>query len=351
MIRLLTLLLSLFLGLTLAAPLMAQEAVMTFGPVASPRRITLRTTTDIAIFTPAIEAFLASRPGLAVRYEQWGSNDLYDLTKRDCAAGAPGADIVISSGVHQIVKLVNDNCAASWSSPTTQTLPDALTWRNQIWGVSREPAVLVYNRDLVPPDEVPYTRFDLLDLLRPNDSRYAGKVATYDIEASGLGYLFAFVDAQEASSFGALMEAFARSGAVATCCSAEIIDGVARGDYLIAYNVLGSYAMAASAQYPNLGIIEPKDYTLVLSRAAILPGHSATPDAAALLDFLLSSDGQRVMAQEHLYTAPDAVLSDSSESADNGQQRLITLGPALLVAMDQMKTETFLNRWKKAFAQ
>ncbi len=68
MIRLLTLLFS----LALAAPLMAQEAVMTFGPVASPRRITLRTTTDIAIFTPAIEAFLATRPDLAVRYEQWG---------------------------------------------------------------------------------------------------------------------------------------------------------------------------------------------------------------------------------------------------------------------------------------
>lgn len=344
MIRLLALL-CLYL---LSGAALAQEAVQQFGPEGASRQITLRTTTDIAIFAPSVEAFLATRPGLALRYEQWGSNDLFDLTRRDCEAGTPGADIVISSGVHQMVKLVNDNCAASWTSPATQSLPQALTWRDQIWGVSREPAVLVYNRDLVPAGEVPSTRFDLLDLLRPSTSRYAGRVATYDIQASGLGFLFAFMDAQEATTFGALMEAFARSGAVATCCSAEIIQGVAEGEYLIAYNVLGSYANAAQARYPNLGIVAPMDYTLVLSRAAVLPGHSADVNAGALLDFLLSADGQRVMGEKHLYSG----LSDSGDgNEDNSGQRLITLSPALLVAMDRMKAANFMRRWEKAFAR
>jgi iron(III) transport system substrate-binding protein len=332
-------------ALVTATPLSAQEATAQFGAATASHRITLRTTTDVAILAPTIEAFLAGRPDLGLDYEQWGSNDLYDLSQRDCAAGKPGADIVISSGVHQMVKLVNDNCAASWRSPATASLPPGLIWRDQIWGVSREPAVLVYNRDLVPAGEVPETRFDLLDLLRPNDSPYAGRVATYDIQASGLGFLFAFMDAQEASTFGALMEAFARSGAVATCCSAEIIAGVAKGDYLIAYNVLGSYARSTQAENPNLGIIEPQDYTLILSRAAILPGPSADPDAAALLDFLLSQRGQQVMARKHLYTAAD------TDETGGTQKRLITLGPALLVAMDRMTSASFLTRWEKAFSQ
>ena len=110
--------LALFLA-ALVTPAMAQEARRSFGPGDAATRITLRSTTDIAIFAPTVEGFLETRPTFAIDYEQWGSNDLYALTARDCAAGAPGADMVISSGVHQMVKLVNDGCAAPWRSAET----------------------------------------------------------------------------------------------------------------------------------------------------------------------------------------------------------------------------------------
>ena len=129
--------------------------------------------------------------------------------------------------------------------------------------------------------EVPRSRFDLIDLLRPADSRYAGRIATYDIEDSGLGYLFAFADSQQATTFGSLIEAFARSGAVATCCSAEIIDGVAEGRYLIAYNVLGSYALDRAAERPAHRGGRAEDYTLVLRRAAMIPKGARNPPRPA----------------------------------------------------------------------
>lgn len=329
----------------LALPAMAQEAVQLFGPEDAGTRITLRTTTDIAVFAPTVEAFLATQPGLALRYEQWGSNDLHALSAADCVTGAPGADIVISSGVHQMVKLVNDACAAPWRSAATASVPEALSWRDEIWGVSHESAVIVYNRALVPAADVPQTRFDLLDLLRAEASPYAGKIATYDIEASGLGFLFAFMDSQEATTFGALMEAFARSGAVATCCSAEIIAGVAAGDYLMAYNVLGSYAAAAAARNLDLGIVAPRDYTLVLSRAAILPGESVNPAAGAFLDFILSPEGQVAMARGRLIGAEGG----ETDEAALGARRLIALGPPLLVVLDQMKAARFIARWRATF--
>lgn len=333
------------LAASLGLPATGQEAVQHFGPPEAATRITLRTTTDIAAFAPTVEAFLATRPQLGLVYEQWGSNDLYDLTQADCAAGTAGADIVISSGVHQMVKLVNDGCATPWSSEATAAVQDELSWRDEIWGVSREPAVMVYNRALVPEAEVPRTRFDLLDLLRPEVGRYTGKIATYDIEASGLGFLFAFMDSQEATTFGALMEAFARSGAVATCCSAEIIAGVAQGEYLIAYNVLGSYAEAAAQQNPNLGIIAPGDYTLVLSRAAILPGPQANPVAGAFLDFILSIEGQVALAKGRLIGGGMPGTEDEKTSAG----RLIPLNPTLLVVLDKMKARRFIARWRDTF--
>lgn len=343
----------LFIVALCAAPLVcvAQEAVKTFGPAIPARSFTLRTTTDIDILAPTIEAFLATRPELGVRYEQWGSNDLFALSEKDCVTEMTGADIVISSGVHQIVKLVNDGCAATWVSPETLNLPDRLRWRDQLWGVSREPAVIVYNRTLVPVDEAPQSRFDLLDLLRPDQSPYAGRVATYDIEVSGLGYLFAFMDSQEASTFGALMEAFARSGAVATCCSAEIIGGVVSGEYLIAYNVLGSYAAEKAKSEPNLGIIAPADYTLMLSRAAYLPGNTANQDAGRFLDFLLSSAGRQSLMLKNLVIDSAAGTFDSDAEEASLQQTPIPLGPELLVALDQMKLDRFLARWRQTFAR
>ncbi len=339
---------SILIALASIAP--AQEAVRVFGPAEAEIRLTLRTTTDIAIFAPTVEAFLERTPGLSITYEQWGSNDLYALTVSECSGDAPKADIVISSAVHQMVKLVNDNCAATWRSAETAALPPELRWRDEIWGVTREPAVMIYNRALVPPDEVPLTRFDLLDLLRPQDSAYAGKVATYDIEASGLGFLFAFVDAQEASTFGALMEAFARSGAVATCCSAEIIDGVIQGRYLVAYNVLGSYAQSVARDQPDLGIVTPRDYTLVLSRAAILPGAEARPEAGAFVDFLLSGDGQITLAANNLLPLFGAASADEGPETSDSTLRLIDLTPSLLVASDKATKAWFVTRWRAAFS-
>lgn len=335
-----------------ALPLQAQELTVDFGPADAPARMVLRSTTDLAVMAPVIDRYLADRPDLRLKYEQWGSNDLFALTAADCAAGRAGADLVISSAVHHMVRLVNDGCAGAYASAATRALPPALTWRDEIWGVTQEPAVMVYNRDLVPSWEVPRSRFDLLDLLRPEQSPYHGRVATYDIEASGLGYLLAFADSLEATTFGGLMESFGRSGAVATCCSAEIIDAVIAGDYLIAYNVLGSYAMARAATDPALGVVAPTDYTLMLSRAAMIPKDAAAKsEAGGFLDFLLSAPGRRALRDVLLIVNFDA---DDAGPAGLGQsiesiRRPIALTPALLIALDAHKRAIFQRRWRAAF--
>ncbi|WP_269585838.1 ABC transporter substrate-binding protein [Roseibium sp. Sym1] len=329
----------------------AQEMIRVFGAAAPAQVLVLRSTTDIAVFGPVVDAFLAGRPGLQVRYEQWGSNELYRLGRQDCHSGRQGADVVISSGVHQMVKLVNEACAWSYSSRLTDRLPAPLRWRDELWGITREPAVMVYNRDLVPADDIPRTRFDLLDLLRPSGTRYAGRVATYDIEQSGLGYLFAFADAREASTFGALQESFGRSGAVSTCCSADIIRSVAEGRYLIAYNVLGSYAQGYQQQDDRIGIVLPSDYTLVLSRALMIPREAANKEAAEqFLDFLLSPEGVLAL-RTALLISPllETDEGNEGESLSSTALRPIGLSPALMVALDALTRETFLRRWRATF--
>jgi iron(III) transport system substrate-binding protein len=342
--------LALSLSLSLATPLRAQEAVARFvgaglgaGPGSVPELL-VRSTTDLAILAPALEAFVALNPALALTYEQWGSNALYDVSLSGCQGQGASADVVFSSGVHQMVDLVNRACASPYASPVTEALAPARRWRDELWGITHEPAVIIYNTALVPAAEAPRTRFGLLDLMRRPNSPYRGKIATYDIESSGLGYLFSFMDSLEATTFGGLLEGFARTEAVATCCSNEIIEGVAEGRYLIAYNVLGSYVAAVHG--PNIGVIQPEDYTFFLSRAFMIPKGAAQKDgAAALLEFLLSPGGQAILAQSSLVQRLDGDVSSLSESA----QRPIAIDPKLMIAMDQHRRQRFVAQWRATF--
>lgn len=322
----------------------AQEAVAQFGPTEAPARLTVRSTTDIGIFAPVVEAFVTDRSDVQVVYEQWGSNALYADSLAACATGQGAADVVISSGVHQMVDLVNRACAARYTSALTASLPEARRWRDELWGITREAAVIIYNTDLVPDADAPRTRFALLDLMRRSPDAYRGKIATYDVEASGLGFLFAFMDSQEATTFGGLLEGFARVDAVATCCSAEIIAGVEDGTYKIAYNVLGSYVDALP--HRNLGVIYPEDYTLFLSRALLIPKQAGDADlAGAFLDFILSAQGRAILSQNTLLydaTADETPISASAE-------RYIPIGPPLLVAMDRHRRSRFIQDWRDTF--
>lgn len=336
--------------MVLPVSLCAQEDVRDFGPEDATRTLRVRGSTDIQMFAPVMQAFLQATPDTGIRYEQWGSNALYQASSEECQQSRPSADLLISSAIDQQVKLVNDGCAAAHRSAYTRRLPAHANWRDELFGITLEPAVLVYNREALSGDDIPLSRFDLLDRLRPSDSRFAGRVATYDIELSGLGYLFAFADSQQASTFGALLEAFGRTGAVATCCSAELIDAVAEGRYLVAYNVLGSYALARAATDERIGIVAPQDYTLTLSRAVLIPKEAQQADLAhAFLDFLLSDQGRSVLQASHLIaTFDDGEMADFPTATGAAPVlRPIPLSPTLLVGLDQMKREFFIRQWRE----
>ncbi|SFJ80262.1 ABC transporter substrate-binding protein [Celeribacter neptunius] len=325
---------------------LAQETAATFyaGEAAPHAALLIRSTTDLAIFAPLLDAFATANPTIELQYEQWGSNALYADSRKACDGQGGSADVVISSGVHQMVDLVNRACASPYRSELTAQLPRQRRWRDELWGISREAAVIIYNKDLVPAGEVPRTRFALLDLMRRSTDQYLGKIATYDIETSGLGFLFAFMDSQQATTFGGLMEAFARAGAVATCCSAEIIASVEQGEYKIAYNVLGSYVNSGVKQ--NIGVIFPEDYTMFLSRGLMIPkGSENKVLAGAFLDFLLSAEGRGLLTSVDLIQESDRDVNAQSDSSE----RYIPIDPTLLVAMDRHRRAQFIAKWRDSF--
>ncbi len=236
-------------------------------------------------------------------YSDFQTRDLYERT----ASGETTADLVISSASDLQVKLINDGFSQPYKSSATQALPDWANWRDEAFGFTFEPAVMVYNRDLVPESEVPRSRNDLIRLIRENPARYNRRVATYDAATSGIGYLFATQDSVLFSQYWQLMVTLGAAQARLACCTGDILEMIERGEVLIAYNMLGSYAHARMLAGARIGIVLPEDYTLVMSRVAIIPAHARRAELAGrFIDYLLSQRAQEIIASQSALFAPGA---------------------------------------------
>ena len=302
-------------------------------------------TTEAVVMEGLIDVFRQQHRSVTVVYDQATSRSVYDAVERN--EGSDGAiyDLAISSAMDLQIKLVNDGRARAHSSIETARLPRWASWRDRIFGFSREPAVIAYNKQAFEGLEVPQSRFELVNLLRREPDRFKGRIATYDPNVSGLGYLFATQDSLQSDTYWRLMEIFGNLSAQLSCCSGEMLDRLASGEIVLAYNVLGSYAEAWRNDGAPIGIVLPRDYTLLMVRTALIPQSSDNPTAAAdFVDFLLSVEGQRLASSE-------AILNP--DLPDDGDATLlpIRLGPGLLVYLDALKRRAFLSEWASAVTE
>jgi ABC-type Fe3+ transport system substrate-binding protein len=341
-------------ALALLHPAEAAERTVFEAAVRESGRLALFSTTDLTAMRPIIEHFQKLRPDLAIDYVDALTNELYDAVSSDGGWEGLVPDVVISSAMDLQVKLVNDGFAQPHKSAETARLPDWANWRNEAFGFTFEPAVIVYNPRTLPPEDIPSTRFDLVNLLREKSSLYQGRIATYDIAQSGVGYLFATQDARQAHTFGRLIESFGRNAVRLSCCTADVLQAIEDGRVLIGYNLLGSYTRNRILRGASLVMVLPRDYALVMSRVAFIHRHAPNVAAArAFLDYLLSLAGQGVLARESsLYSVhPDLSGPGTAEELNaetEGPLRPINLGPGLLVYLDRMKRQRFLDDWRTA---
>ena len=190
-------------------------------------------------------------------------------------------------------------------------------------------------------------------MLEREPARYTGRVATYDIERSGVGYLLASQDQQISSHFWRLAAAFGRVRARLSDSSPGILDDVANGTLAIGYNVLGSYAFARQAEGAPIGIVVPNDYVLVLTRSMLIPRQAANPDlAGAFVDFALSPAGQGIAAGASALGAvmpgsPGNWTMERISTMGQGVVQPIALSPVLMVALDPLRRSGFLASWER----
>ena len=300
------------------------------------RTLRVLSSTDTAVFKPIIEGFLTNNPELEIEYLVAGSSDIFDVFRNS----PEEYDVVISSAMDLQIKLVNDGLARSIDG---LDYPGWAQWRKSLFGFTLEPAAIVVNKAAFADLLVPQSRQEMIEVLRENVDLFRGRIGTYDVRQSGLGYLFATQDARRSETYWRLMEIMGSLDARVYCCSGQMLDDVASGEIAISYNVLGSYAMARRDIADKVEVVLPSEFPTTMMRTAFVAKNPPNPGAAiSFVRFLASSEWSG---------AGGSSLPSLLAASVDAQTSVISLEPSLMIFLDRMKRALFIKEWERALIQ
>jgi iron(III) transport system substrate-binding protein len=325
------------------------------APDTGSQEMVIYSTLDSRLAATLIAAFQVGHPDVTVRYEDLLASDIAARVIAETDAGQASADFLFSSAMDLQLKLANDGYGQEVSVATARDWPAWAKWQDTAFALTFEPAVLVYHKPSFP-DGPPQSRLDLLDWLAKAPESLTGRIGTYDIERSAVGYLFAARDAEHFPDIWSLLRAMGKAGLQTFPTSQDIIDRVADGRLVLGYNILGSYAADQARLAPDIGFVLLRDYTVVVSRVALVPRAAASPELGrAFLAFLMSAEGQTLLSEQLRLPSVSLEVSGAGsgaamQAALGDQLRPVPVSPGVLVYLDQAKRQRLLRLWRDALA-
>lgn len=309
---------------------------------------------DEPLAKPMIQAFQRANPDIAVRYEDMLTGAIYDRIVKETESLKRTADFAFSSAMDLQVKLANDGYAQPSHLPMSARWPAWANWRDTAYALTFEPAVFVYHKPSFATAAPPSTRAEFVQFLAKEGDRVHGRIATYDIERSGVGFLFMSRDQEQFDDIWNVVRAMGGAGVKLYSTSQAILERVADGRFVLGYNILGSYAADWASNHPEVGIVLPKDYTVVMSRIGLVPQAAQSPDLGRrFLEFFMSKEGQTILTEQLQIPAvnPDVAVGNTATTMREmlgGQLKPVPVSPGLMVYLDQVKRSRLIAKWNEA---
>jgi iron(III) transport system substrate-binding protein len=216
--------------------------------------------------------------------------------------------------------------------------------------------VFIYNKRLVTGNDIPQDHASFVKVVNGNLDKFKGKVTTYDIEKSGVGFMFVVQDTKDFPGMKDLEHGFGKTAYKVYSSTGNMLEKVSSGEHLLGYNVLGSYALVRSKKDPGLGVVLPKDYTLILSRVMFIGKGAKNPNAAKVwTDYILSQRGQKMIGGDvELGAMREDVDAEYTAKKLNqqlgGNAKPIPVSAEITQYLDSKKRLEFLGQWKAAVA-
>jgi iron(III) transport system substrate-binding protein len=233
-------------------------------------------------------------------------------------------------------------------------MPKWAVYKDTLYATSLEPIGMVYNTKALKESAVPKTRAELIAFLKKPEVK--GKVATFDPEKSGTGFLFHTNDVRTTDNFWDIAKAFGQANGKTYSSTGAMKETVVSGENVLAFNVIGSYAMDWAKEDNNLGAAFFTDNNAAFSRLIAIAKGAPHPNAAKLfLDFSLSKEGQSALASKGLPSVRTDVETGLNartlEEKVGGKVTPIAVDEGLVEYMDPQKRLGFFREWKSAISQ
>ena len=310
-------------------------------------KVAIYTSTDLEQGQKLLDAFKAAYPGIDPQWNDLGTTSVFNRVVSEAAAKQVGCDIAWSSAVELQLAVVDRDLAEAYSPPEAAKLPKWAAYKNAAYGTTIEPAAVIYNKRLLSAEMVPKSHADLARILTEHRAKLDGKVATFDPEKSGIGYLFQTEDVQHVPDAWKMLHAFGAANGKVYGSSGAMREKVISGEHLIAFNVIGSYAVSWAKANDNVGYTFLQDYVPAFSRPMLIAKEAPHPAAAKLfLDFTLSPAGQKALSDGGL----PGIQNDmgSVEKMVGGKLAPVPLTSETLEQSDAKHRGAFFREWRKA---
>lgn len=345
-------------ALTLLAGMASAETTLFPAPSGTAlRELRIYSSLDSELAQPIIAAFQVKHRDLSVHYEDLLTGELHDRIVAETQSGQKTADFAFSSAMDLQIKLANDGNARPVITPDTATWPDWANWRDTAYALTFEPAVFAYHKPSFAGQDAPATRADLTRWMADHPDQARGRIGTYDVARSGVGYLFMARDQELYPGIWSVVAAMGRAGVQQFATTSELLERIADGRLAVGYNLLGSYAADWARRHPDVGMILPRDFTVVVSRVALVPAAAGNPDLGAeFLAYLMSPEGQSLLSRTLRLSAVSLEVAGQPTPAggltDLAGLRLkpVPVSPGLLAYLDQATRAKLLARWNAALA-
>ncbi|MDE7330648.1 MAG: ABC transporter substrate-binding protein [Lachnospiraceae bacterium] len=298
---------------------------------------------ELVLYSPAPEGLLnmiiqefQDETGIKVELVQAGSGEL--LTRIQSESANPLADVMFGGGAESMEAY--KEYLEAYESPEAANVNAEYRSSENLWtGVFVSPTVIMYNKNLVPEEDVPagWAAFA--------DEKWKGKLAFADPTSSGSAYttlsiLLASMDNGDGGWDYIRSYVNALDGNILSSSSAPH-KGVSDGEYYMCITPEESVLQYIEAGAENIGIVYPEEGTgAVPSAVGIVKNGPNTENAKLFVDFVLSREVQGKIP-EYLYRH---VRSDIEASGDFKPLNDILMENYDFLAASENK-ETNIKQW------
>ncbi len=286
------------------APLLLVLALLG-GTAQAQEKVMVYTSMKESLMGKLRDAFKKQQPGLAFDYYSAGAGKVMAKLAAERQAGKLSVDILWHSEVPDFFQLKNEGMFEPYASPEAVAIRSTVTDPDKAFTVARLGTLgIAYNTDnAAKVGRVPKTWADLLD------PAFKNKVVIANPSLSGTSFMSC---AMLVEKFGwDYFNKLKANGAKIGQGSGQVVDDTASGDFTACIAV-DYIALDKIQKGAHLKLVFPPEMLVIPSPIAIMKASPNKPAARKFIDFLLSKEGQAIVAAAGTLPARADVAIDKS---------------------------------------